>query len=120
MSEEREEREERVGNCVCGNTFPIPAKRGRPPVRCVDCREAYANGTLPDRLASLGIDHHVALRKTNKFSAPSTPRGPTILGQGADEIENVDEVNRVEDRLNRLEGALKSRGLHISQHRDKW
>lgn len=111
---------ERQGKCVCGNTFPIPAKRGRPPVRCLDCREAYANGTLPDRLASLGIDHHVALRKTNKSRGTRTPQDMAILAQGEDENEKIVPFLTASERVARLEMLLKSRGLHISQHRDKW
>lgn len=112
--------EERVGICVCGAEFPIPVKRGRPPVRCDACREAYADGTLRDKLASLGIDPDLALRKRIDLHATSTPRNPMILAERGDEIEKVPEKITVEQRLDELEMLLKSRGLHISQHRDKW
>lgn len=111
---------ERVGTCVCGTEFPIPIKRGRPPVRCPECREAYANGTLRDRLASLGIDPDLALRKRIDLRPTSTPQGPGILAQGEDAIEEVDEKTKAQQLVDDLEFKLKLAGLHISQHRDKW
>lgn len=110
----------REGVCVCGQTFEIPIKRGRPPVRCPECRDAYANGTLPDRLASLGVDRSVLGRRPFNSSPTPTPKGEIKNPQCGSEIENMSDTDRVNDRLNRLEGALKERGLHISQHRDKW
>lgn len=111
---------ERVGNCVCGQTFPIPFKRGRPPVRCDGCREAYSNGTLRDRLASLGIDPDVVLRKRINSGLSPTLRDAEILAQSEDETEIVDEINKSKARVANLELMLKANGSHISQHKDKW
>lgn len=111
---------ERVGTCVCGQTFPIPIKRGRPPVRCEACREAYSNGTLRDRLASLGIDPDLALRKRIDLRPSTTPPDGTILAEGEAEIEKVPDISAARKRVETLEMLLKSRNLHISQHRDTW
>lgn len=112
--------ETRTGTCVCGQTFVIPIKRGRPPVRCEDCREAYANGMIRDRLASLGIDPDRATRKRINSQPTPTPREDWILAEREDEIEIVQDVSRAKQRVEHLEMLLKSRNLHISQHRDKW
>lgn len=112
--------EERLGECVCGGTFEIPIKRGRPPVRCPECREAYANGTLPDRLASKGIDPHVALRRRFNFDPTSTPSGEINSPQRGHGTGNLGKNPEVERRIDELEMFLKARNLHISQHRDKW
>lgn len=111
---------ERTGTCVCGAEFPIPAKRGRPPVRCVDCREAYSNGTLPDRLAQMGIDPDVALRKRIVLPVGDDTSDPEILAQREAQIEKTGKIKRTEEQIDRLEYELKMRGIHISQHRDKW
>lgn len=112
--------EPRVGICVCGAEFPIPVKRGRPPVRCTACRDAYADGTLPDRLASLGIDHHMITRPRINSDPSSTPTDPMILAEREAETEKVKKKREAEELVNRLEERLKAAGKHISQHRDKW
>lgn len=109
---------ERLGTCVCGETFEIPIKRGRPPVRCGECREAYANGMLRDRLASLGIDPDVALRKRIDLHPSSTPHDAPILAEGADENQKPRRALTVSQRVDWLEMRLKASGSHISQHRD--
>lgn len=112
--------EPRVGNCLCGQTFPIPIKRGRPPVRCDDCREAYSNGMIRDRLASKGIDPDLALRKRIDSRPTSTPREPMILAEGEDETQKTAKLIAAKRRVDELEMFLKSRGQHISQHQDNW
>lgn len=111
---------ERVGTCVCGQTFPIPIKRGRPPVRCDACREAYSNGTLRDRLVSLGIDPNLAQPKRFNSSPTSTPQGEIKEAESEDEIQKPGRVLSVSQRVDWLEMRLKASGSHISQHRDKW
>lgn len=111
--------EVREGICVCGATFPIPIKRGRPPVRCPACREAYADGTLPDRLASLGVDRSVLHPRRIKSDPTSTPQGEINSPQLGHGTGNLGKNPEVERRIDELEMFLKSRNRHISQHRDK-
>lgn len=112
--------EPRTITCLCGNSFTYIPKRGRPPVRCDDCREAYANGMIRDRLASLGIDPNLAIqRRINSHPIP-TPRKEINLPEGEPQIEEVPDINKSRAKVDRLEESLKRAGLHISQHRDKW
>lgn len=112
--------EVREGICVCGGTFEIPIKRGRPPVRCPECREAYSDGTLPDRLASKGIDPHVALRRRFNSDPSLDPQDPLILAEREAETDKAKKKREAEALVDRLEANLKMAGQHISQHRDKW
>lgn len=75
----------------CRQEFKIRGGRGRPPVRCKSCREEY---------------------KPTKLS--STP--PVI-----EEVEEALDKQALSIlKVDRLEEMLKSRGLHISQHRKDW
>lgn len=120
MSKSEEPVEPRVGNCACGQTFVIPIKRGRPPVRCEDCREAYANGMIRDRLASKGIDPDLAVRRRIDSRPIPNPREEINSSQSEDEIQLSDKIITARRRVDELEMFLKSRGQHISQHQDKW
>lgn len=112
--------EVREGKCLCGETFEIPIKRGRPPVRCAECREAYTDGTLRDRLASKGIDPDVATRRRFNSDPTSTPQGEINGPQRGHQTGNLGKNPEVERRIDELEMFLKSRNRHISQHRDSW
>lgn len=112
--------EQREVNCLCGEVFLIPIKRGRPAVRCPDCREAYSNGTLRDRLASKGVDHYRQSPARINSDPTSTPQGEINEPQRGYGSQNLGKNPEVEKRIDELEMFLKSRGLHISQHRDKW
>ena len=111
---------EREMLCVCGETFMIPVKRGRPAVRCPECREAHANGTLADRLWSRGIDTSLRHARAIKSDGTSTPSDPTILAEREAEKELSKKRREAEELVDRLEFKLRMAGNHISQHRDKW
>lgn len=120
VNKEEKPVEPRTIACLCGNTFVYIPKRGRPPVRCDDCREAYANGMIRDRLASLGVDPNLAVQHRIKSRPIPTPREPMILGEGEAESEEFPDISKSRAKVDRLEENLKRAGLHISQHRDKW
>lgn len=112
--------EQREVKCLCGEVFHIPVKRGRPAVRCPDCREAYSNGTLRDRLASKGIDPYRPSPSRINSDPTSTPQDEINKPQRGYGSQNLGKNPEVERRIDELEMLLKSRNRHISQHRDTW
>lgn len=111
---------EREVKCLCGEVFLIPIKRGRPAVRCGECREAYANGTLRDRLASKGIDPYRPSPSRINSDPTSTPQDEINKPQIEDETEISKKRREANELVDRLEEKLRVAGNHISQHRDKW